>query len=148
MDGQKTQDVLAMHAKEAKCAACHAYMDPIGYGFNHFDATGKDLGATAGSDAGEVKSTGAGADVSGNFTGAVALADMLSKSETVKQCFQIQMLRYALGREEATGDACSAAQAWDRFVAAGYNIKEALIAVAGSDTFRFRTSINAGGACQ
>jgi hypothetical protein len=149
MDGQKTQDVLAMHAKEAKCAACHAYMDPIGYGFNHFDATGKDLGAAAGSDVGEVKSMSAGADdVSGNFTGAVALADMLSKSETVKQCFQIQMLRYAMGREEVTGDACSAAQAWDRFAAGKYNIREAIIAVAGSDTFRYRTSINAGGACQ
>jgi hypothetical protein len=58
------------------------------------------------------------------------------------------MLRYALGREEVTGDACSAAQAWDRFLAGGYNIKEAILAVVASDTFRNRTSINAGGACQ
>jgi hypothetical protein len=150
MEGQTTQDIIAQHAKEPKCSACHALMDPIGYGFNHFDSTGKDLGAVAGAETGEVKasSTAASDDVSGNFSGAAALADKLSKSETVKECFQIQMLRYALGREEVTGDACSAAQAWDRFVTGKYNIKEALVAVVASDTFRNRTSIRAGGACQ
>ncbi len=148
--GQSTQDVIAQHAKEPKCAACHQYMDPIGYGFNHFDAIGKDLGASAGSEDGEVKAPMAAGvdDLGGKFTGPIALAAMLSKSNDVKECFQMQMLRYALGREEVTGDACSAAQAWQQFVAGGYNVKEALIAVVSSDTFRHRTSIAAGGACQ
>jgi len=149
-NGQTTQDVIQMHASQPACASCHAYMDPIGYGFNHFDATGKDVGASAGSEDGEVKAPLAAGidDVGGKFTGAVALADMLAKSDDVKQCFEIQMLRYALRREEVTGDACSAAQAWDRFRAGGYNIKEAIVAVVASDSFRHRTSVSAGGACQ
>jgi len=150
MMGQTATDVLAMHAKEARCAACHKFMDPLGYGFNHFDAIGQDIGATGGSDSGSIEPPNIASvqDLSGAFSGAVELADALSKSDQVKQCFTIQTLRYALGREEVTGDACSTAQAWESFKAGGYTVKEAVVAIVSSDTFRYRTSVSAGGACQ
>jgi hypothetical protein len=147
---QTEKDVLDAHLKEASCAACHTLMDPIGHAFSHYDAIGADIGDKGGSNAGEIVlvSMSDAADVTGKFTGPIELGAKLAQSDQVKQCFTIQTLRYALGREEVTGDACSAAQAWERFKTGKYGLKEAVVGIIASDTFRYRTSINAGGACQ
>ena len=39
-DGGTTRSQFEAHATSAFCAGCHQFMDPIGYGFGHFDATG------------------------------------------------------------------------------------------------------------
>jgi len=147
---QTEQDVLDAHLKNASCASCHTLMDPIGHGFSHFNAIGQDIGTAGGSNAGEIAppTMASVQDISGKFTGPVELANLLAKSEQVKQCFTVQTLRYALGREEVTGDACSASQAWETFKTGGFGLKKAILGVVSSDTFRFRTSVTAGGACQ
>src|SRR5262249_27724149 len=35
-----TRERLEMHRKNPACAGCHALMDPIGFGFEHFDGVG------------------------------------------------------------------------------------------------------------
>jgi hypothetical protein len=147
---QTEQDVLDMHLNNASCSACHRLMDPIGHGFNGFDAIGQYVGSKGGSTDGEVIAPTIASvdDVSGKFSGPIELVNKLAASDQVKQCFTIQALRYALGRDEVTADACSASQAWERFKSGSYGIKEGLVGVVASDTFRYRTSITAGGACQ
>jgi Protein of unknown function (DUF1592)/Protein of unknown function (DUF1588)/Protein of unknown function (DUF1585)/Protein of unknown function (DUF1587)/Protein of unknown function (DUF1595) len=150
MGVQTERDVLDAHLKDASCAGCHQYMDPLGHAFSHFNAIGADIGDAGGPNAGEIvePTLASVQDIAGKFAGPIELANMLAESEQVKQCFTIQTLRYVLGREEVTGDACGASQAWEHFAAGNYSLKEAIIGVVASDTFRYRTSISAGGACQ
>jgi hypothetical protein len=125
-------------------------MDPIGYGFNQFDASGAFIGDLGGSNAGEVVAPAAvdAPDVTGKFTGPGELASKLAGSQLVKECYTMQSLRYALGRSEVTADACSANDAWQHFVESGFDIKEAVVGIVASDSFRFRANGTPGGACE
>src|SRR5262249_1379468 len=82
--GQTTRDVLAAHRKNPACASCHQLMDPIGVGFEHFDAVGlwrdEENGAPI-DDSGEVVQT---TDLDGAFHGAVELSARLAQSEQVR----------------------------------------------------------------
>jgi hypothetical protein len=39
--GETTRDRYQEHAENPACAGCHQYMDPIGFAFEHLDATGR-----------------------------------------------------------------------------------------------------------
>ncbi len=125
-------------------------MDPIGYGFGLFDAAGKYTPGDGEDVSGTIAKPVLASvdDVSGPFHGAVALSKKLAASRDAQQCYAIQALRYAMGRNEAEGDACSAAAAWDRFSTAGLGLRELIVAIAGSDTFRYRTAVVPGEACR
>jgi hypothetical protein len=147
---QTTGDLFLAHATDAVCANCHQYMDPIGYGFNQFDAVGAFIGTLGGSNAGQIVAPQAvdAPDVVGTFTGPTELGAKLAGSDLVKQCYTMQSLRYALGREEVTADACSAYAAWQHFVETGFDVKEAIVGIVTTDSFRFRANGVAAGACQ
>ncbi len=154
-DGGTTRSQFEAHATSAFCAGCHQFMDPIGYGFGHFDATG----AYQMLDANGFM-TGPALDVTGqvtpmppetfaaSFNGAPDLATKLAGAPQVQQCFALQELRYALGRIETTADACSAQQAFASFASNQFNIQKLLIAIVRSDAFRYRSVQSAGSACQ
>ncbi|MFT3771612.1 MAG: DUF1588 domain-containing protein [Minicystis sp.] len=150
MMGSTERDLAEAHANLAACSPCHKMMDPIGYGFGAFDAIGKYTPNNGENIAGEIAPPRLASkdDVSGPFADQIALATKLAGSEDVQQCYVIQSLRYAMGREEVTGDACSAAAAWDHFSQHGLGLKEVVVAITGSDTFRYRTSVIPGEACQ
>lgn len=150
MPGQTEQDVQNAHLTNDSCRGCHKRMDPIGFGFNRFDAAGQMLTDANITTAGNIDPPVLASvqDISGPFDGPAQLGQMLAASDQVKQCYLMQNLRYVMGREEQSGDACGAAQAWEQFKANGYTLKEALVAVVTSDVFRFRTTVNAGGSCQ
>jgi hypothetical protein len=147
---QTERELAAAHASQETCRACHTLMDPIGHAFEQFDAIGKYIGPSAGTGAGEIVKPGLVVtdDVSGTFTGAAGLGAKLGASQHAGQCYLIQSLRYALGREEAAGDACSANQAWKIFSQSGLSLKEAVVAVTATPSFRHRTGVAPGGACQ
>jgi hypothetical protein len=66
----------------------------------------------------------------------------------VKQCYSIQTLRYVLNREEVSGDACSAAAAYQHFKDNGFRLKEALVGLTRTPSFLYRPAVAAGGACR
>jgi Protein of unknown function (DUF1592)/Protein of unknown function (DUF1588)/Protein of unknown function (DUF1585)/Protein of unknown function (DUF1587) len=157
--GTTERDLAAAHASVPYCAGCHKMMDPIGYGFGAFDAVGKYVpsGETiqgiltlSGSIAGSVTAPALASvdDVSGPFSTPTQLSQKLADSKDAQQCYVIQSLRYAMGRNEVAADACSAAATWDRFEKSGLGLKAVLVAVTGSDTFRYRTLVTAGEACK
>jgi len=81
--------------------------------------------------------------------GPVDLATQLAGATQVQECYTLQQFRYALGRLESTADACSLEQAFQTFSAQGaFNLQQVLIAIAQSDSFRYRNAETAGSTCQ
>jgi len=143
--GVTTRERFRQHRDDPGCAGCHTLMDPIGYGFEHFDGIGlwrdtdqgKPVDAT-----GEI--TGSrGAD--GAFDGAVELASRLAESETVRQCVVTQWFRFGYGRAEQEEDQCSMDQLREAFAESGHNIKGLLVSLTQTDAFRYRRAVAAGG---
>ncbi len=161
LDGGTTRSLLEAHATNSVCVSCHQYMDPIGFAFGHFDATGayQMLDSNGIVDANGV-GTGPAIDATGqisamppetftaSFDGAADLATKLANAPQVHECFALQEMRYALGRIETKADACSAQQVYASFTSSQLNIQKLLVAIARSDAFRYRSVESAGSACQ
>jgi uncharacterized protein DUF1592/uncharacterized protein DUF1588/uncharacterized protein DUF1595/uncharacterized protein DUF1585/uncharacterized protein DUF1587 len=155
-DGGTTREAFAAHETIPGCVTCHKYMDPIGFGFGHFDATGAyqatDANGLSGvfppiDASGQVNPMAAG-QLSTTFTDAVDLVTQLSTAEQTRECFALQEFRYALSRMETANDACSAQQVFAAFSGSAYNVQTLLLAVVASDAFRYRSIEAAGSACQ
>ena len=133
-----TRQRFEQHRKDPTCGACHQMMDPIGIGFENYDAIGR-YRATENKlpiDAsGEVLNAGA---TSGTFTGAVELAQRLSTSPEVRGCVQKQWFRFSLGRFEGAEDACTLASLNADFAAADFDVRKLLLSLVTSDAFRYR----------
>jgi hypothetical protein len=139
-ESQTTREQFAEHAENPVCAGCHSLMDPIGFGFEHFDGIGRYRSTEWGL---EVDAAGQllGTDVDGAFNGAVELAQLLASSEQVKACVVSQWFRYGYGRFETDEDDCSVDEIHAAFAASDYDIKELIIALTLTDAFRYRHAV-------
>jgi hypothetical protein len=135
-----TRERFARHRSDPTCAGCHAVMDPIGFGFEHFDAIGRwrDSEGTKPIDAsGEINGT---MDADGPFNGASELAMKLSKSAQVRGCMVSHWFRYAYGRgDSATEDKCALASLNAAFANANGDFRQLMIALTQTDVFLYRT---------
>lgn len=140
-----TRERFAEHTANAACASCHELMDPIGFGFEHYDAVGRfrdsDGGRAVDSRGFIVHSD----DLDGPFANARELAEKLAGSRQVSDCVAGQWFRYAFGRFEAGADACSLQQIRQAFSASGGDLLELLVALTQSETFLYRRAVNANG---
>ena len=136
--GLTTRQRFLEHDQNACTGSCHSAMDPIGFGFEHYDGVG------------EYRTTDQSlpVDASGSivldgqtqtFTDALGLASMLAASPQVQECFATQWMRYALNRWDTSADLASIQGATSTFQAGGLNMRDLIAAVATSRTFRYRT---------
>jgi len=150
-----TRDAYQAHVQpNSACGACHQFMDPLGFGFDNYDATGA-YQTAEGANKDPIDSSGqfvpypnAAGDLSGTFSDASDMITQISSSDQAMECFSLQQLRYALLRAETTDDACSAQQIYQAFKTSGYGLKQLIVAVVSSDAFMYRTAVNAGSTCQ
>ncbi len=135
--GTTTRERFAQHQEDPTCAACHALMDPIGLGFEHYDPLGQWRDMDNG---GMVDATGeiVGTDVAGTFDGAVELSQKLANSEQVMDCFAKTWLRFSLGRSEREEDHGALEVVGDKFAASGFKMSELLVALTETETFRYQ----------
>lgn len=134
-----TRERFAEHSSNARCAACHSQIDPIGFAFENFDGIGRyrttengvDIDASAG-----VPQIGRPL---GSFTGAPALARAIADSGEADECLSKQWLRYGLGRGEHALDA----QSLNELVGSvrGAGILEMMIHLTTTSAFRHRIAI-------
>lgn len=130
-----TRDRFEQHRKDPACAGCHALMDPIGFGFSHYDPLGRWIDREAGRpvDArGELAATRA---IDGSFDGAVALAKILADAPEVHDCYVRQIFRFATGRLETAGESGDLARAARGFVESGFDVQRAFLEIATSIPF-------------
>ncbi len=136
--GQTMRERFATHTSNASCAACHLFIDPIGFGFEHYDALGKwrDLdGGKAVDSSGEIKNT---RDINGPFDGAVELGHKLVASDQAHECMVKQWFAYAQGRSADDGDQASLKAVLAGFKASDSNLRELIVSLVKSDAFRTR----------
>jgi len=138
--GVSTRQRFITHDQNSCTAGCHNVMDPIGFGFEHYDGIGQfrstDPDSKTAIDAsGTIAMDGA----SKTFADALALNTLLAHSPQVQACFGTQWMRYALNRWDTPADAASIGAATSAFQAANLNVRDLMVAVATSRTFRFRS---------
>ncbi len=139
--GSTSRERFEQHTKDGTCRQCHQLMDPIGFGFENYDGVGKYRTEEAGKpvDAtGEfIKTT----DLDGPFVGVPELAKKLGTSEQVADCVVTQWFRFGYGRTETNEDACTMDRLRKSFAAAKHDVRELLIQLALTDSFRYRRPI-------
>ena len=139
-ESKTTREQFTQHSQDPGCKGCHSLMDPIGFGFEHFDGIGRYRETEWGLEinaSGELIET----DVDGTYNGVVELAGKLASSEQVKNCVATQWFRFAYGRSETSDDTCSMDNLQATFAAADYDIKELIVALTLTDAFRYRHAV-------
>ena len=132
-----TRQRFDQHTADPMCGACHALLDPIGFGFEHYDGIGRWRDMEGGQ---PVDGSGAltGTDVDGAFDGAVALGAKLAASTEVEVCYATQWFRFGYGRGETAADACTLHDLATAFAASKGNVRELLVALTQTEAFRYR----------
>jgi hypothetical protein len=138
---------MAMHATNPSCATCHNLVDPIGFGFELFDAIGMrrekhkllfypNLTGVAGRRAQpkevslELDTKGAVAGLpDSEFSSPKQLGEVLARSGQCQECVVKQLFRYMSGRLEAPSDRQTLASALDAFRRSGYRFQELIVAL-------------------
>jgi len=135
--GVSTRERFRQHSEDPACAGCHQLMDPIGLGFENFDAVAAWRVTDEGFDIipdGHIY----GSDVAGNFLGVEDLARTLARSNDVTNCVGTQAFRFLAARHEGDGDTCSIYRANKISRMARGDVKELVVALVASDSFRYR----------
>jgi hypothetical protein len=129
-----TRERFAAHREDPSCSGCHELLDPVGFGFEHFDASGRYRereGDNAIDDSGYL----AGTDVDGPFVGLVGLSEKLLASRQVKRCVATQWFRYAFGRGETASDGCTLDRLTEVLAASGGDLKRLMVALTQTTPF-------------
>lgn len=134
--GPCKQDRYVAHAAGG-CAGCHATLDPIGFGLENYDQTGKFRATEAANPACAIAGDGNLVGV-GPFNGPAALARLLVDSGALESCAVTQLYRFANGRHETADDAPSLAALGAAFKAGGRRFDQLMIDLAASAAFGHR----------
>ena len=142
--GLSTRERFSEHSSNEACVGCHQLIDPIGFGFEAYDAIGRfrttDEGVPV-DDSGEIIGS---VDADGTFEGVPGLNQLLVESEQARECVAKQMFRFTFGRTETTRDDCSLAILYETARSTGWNIREMLVALTLTDAFLFRVAPEGG----
>lgn len=132
-----TRDQVEAHTSPEACDFCHSKINPPGFAFEHFDAVGR-LRADEGGepiDASGVMTVG---ETELRFDGAIDLVTQLAQSPVAERCYLTNWYRYGNARQLSPEDACTIEELDAKLVQSGYNIKELLVALTQTKTFRYR----------
>lgn len=146
---------LQSHLSNQVCAGCHTLVDPIGFGFEKFDAIGRarneeqviifptadDLKTKRKTKPTEYKlAIDAQGYVRGlqesRFTNPRELGAILAREPNCQKCVVKQLFRYAVGRPEQPEDQPILESAFERFRRSQFRFQELIMAIASSETFR------------
>ncbi|MEM9187942.1 MAG: DUF1592 domain-containing protein [Myxococcota bacterium] len=117
------------------CAGCHTLMNPIGYGFEAYDATGTFRMTDGGEpvdDSGEVVMTEVGA-----FRGAAELQTAMADNLQVRACFGRQLFRFAYNRRDSVREFASLATLDQALADSDGEFRAALVALATTNAFLY-----------
>jgi hypothetical protein len=136
---------LEIHLNSDACSNCHRLIDPIGLGFEQYDAIGRyhpkmqlRFGGRENSKPQELP-LDTRAHIQGiqdsEFSRPKELGKLLASNETCQRCIVKQYFRYAFGREETASDQPMIEQAFLRFRDSGFRFRELILAVVTSELF-------------
>lgn len=134
---------LGVHLANESCASCHTLIDPIGFGFEKFDAVGqrreklKIVFTPERKEKGKPETVLLDLDTSGNIAGVAnssfrsprELGTILAGNMQCQQCVVKQLFRYFQGRMEKAGDAAVIRRSFDDFRKSGFHFQELMVSV-------------------
>ena len=142
----------SLHAPETACASCHKLVDPIGFGFEHFDTVGayreeepvrveptpqqERQGMKAETHQLAIDSAAyiAGIEDS-DFSSPREAGRILANAETCQKCVVKQLFRYFFGRHETKHDADLIQRAYNRFRESGFLFRELVLGLLVTEEF-------------
>lgn len=129
------RDQLRIHRENPGCASCHDVLDPLGFGFETFDAIGR----------WREKDGGHPVDASGTlpsgetFRGPVELVQILkTRDEDFCRLLTTKLLTYALGRGLERYDRCTVDEIVEALEANGYRFSVLVKGIVNSKPFLMR----------
>ena len=131
-EAQTTRERLAEHRENPVCAGCHAFFDPIGLSFEHYDGIGayRDTENGLPIDASE--------DLDGqSIDGALELGQHIASDPRASACLVQSLYQYAAGRLETEGVQVELQALDQRFIANGRALSELLVDLVSSPAFRY-----------
>jgi hypothetical protein len=145
------RQLMVEHVENPTCASCHRLMDPIGFGFEHFDAIGRwreqEMIPVPGRGGGggrggpppiplEIDAQGEIAGLPNSaFSGAKEIGALLANSPTCQECIVRQMFRYSYGRLETSADEATIDRIYEQFKGSGFKFRSLLMALVQSPEF-------------
>jgi mono/diheme cytochrome c family protein len=126
---------LEQHRKNPTCAACHARMDPLGFGLENFDAVGEWRTAD-----GKVPIDSTGSLPDGrSFAGPDGLKSILTADRSAfTECLTAKLLTYALGRGLEHYDNSTVREIALHVAASDYRFSKLVLEIVQSRPFQMR----------
>ena len=148
---QTNRERMAEHTLNKSCAGCHNLIDPIGFGFEKFDAIGAParqaaapvLSASAGTARLQPKMVELDLDTTGfvagiansKFTSPKELGAVLARSPQCQECIVKQYFRYTAGRIETPADRPLIRKVAEDFRRSNFRFKELIVSLVRSREF-------------
>jgi len=134
--GLTRTEIVQKRNTEATCQGCHAAIDPIGIGFEVFDATGRYDPSV---DISEFGIAPAFPDAPDPEFGSIAeLAQKLQALPQVAECLTERAFLYTNGREPTQADACNVASAAEGFSSSSFDFPALVRGLVEDPAFRLR----------
>jgi hypothetical protein len=133
---------MEQHRANPSCASCHQRMDPIGFGFENFDA----VGAYRTKDGKHDVDSGGTLASGEEFKGPAELKKLLvARKDLFARCLTEKMLTYALGRSLERDDRCTIDDIAKDLAKEDYRMSRLILDVVTSDAFQKRKGKPGGG---
>ncbi len=130
---QTVREQMEVHRNNPTCAACHNFMDPPGFLFEHFDSSG--FYRTVFENDLPIDSSG---DLDGKpLANARDLAAVLETEPRVGHCMVEQLYRHAQGRRQTKGETLALEDLASRFASASFDFRTLLLELVTHDAFRY-----------
>ena len=142
--GLTTRERYGQHTADPFCSGCHQLMDPIGFGFEHFDTVGKYRSHEEGKPIDATGNLIGSIDADGEFDGLDELSVKLAASEDLRRCLSNKWFEFAFKRPGSTDSVCSVNVLNDALAQSNNDLRELMVALTRTDAFRFRAAIVAG----
>ena len=145
---------LSLHMSNEACVSCHRLIDPIGFGFENYDAIGRyrakhllKIFPTREEQKNKIKTEATeyeleidpSAKVQGfagsEFSTPKELGQILAANAVCQKCVVRQLFRYALGRHETGADRPAIDALYEDFRKSGFLFQELILCLVKSETF-------------
>jgi hypothetical protein len=130
-DAVTLKERLQVHMEDPSCAGCHAFIDPVGFGLEHFDGLGRyrilDNGGLIDT-RGEIDGT--------EFDGARELAQVISDHPDFTSCVVEKLYTYLTGHAPEDGELGTLEDLEAAFTSGGHKVRALLREIVLSPGFR------------
>lgn len=129
------REQMEAHRTNPACAACHASMDPLGFGMENYDHLGK---WRTTDEAGFAIDTFGKLPDGRTFNSPAELSSVLKADAKFPRCLTEQLFIYGLGRDVTPLDKCRLTAAAESFKTGGYRLPALITELVSSPSFTQR----------